>query len=127
MLEHGARAEASLDILMVREKDIGKTQGRHQTDGSQRTVVKTRQPFERPASEHQINSTGPNIEYRIKPNQSLDIGLSPNQIKASWGGTNETTSRSHHAVDALPKCQPTLAPASSAPVATTATSPNSTS
>jgi hypothetical protein len=42
----------------------------------------TRQPFERPASEHQINSTGSNIEHRIKPNQSLDIGLLPNQIKA---------------------------------------------
>ena len=62
--------------------------GRHK-EGTRPTAAKgpsqTRQPFERPASEH----------------QSLNIGLSPNQIKASWGGTNTTTSRSYYAVDAF--------------------------
>ena len=81
--------------------------GRHQ-NGSQRTVVRTRRPSPEPDNDRlnnqPANTTNDSINRSIELNQSFDIGLSPNRIKASQGGTPDKLNQ------AEPLIRPTFPP-----------------
>ena len=64
---------------------------------SQTTVARTRRPSPEPDDDQSngqpANTTNDLINRSIELNQSFDIGLLPNQIKASYGGTPDDRSQ----------------------------------